>query len=106
MRSVCVLHPLMGTRVKSSRRYCNGACAGTTVYVRLSLTPGTNVNPSVNSADSVNSASFAAAKKDRVPLAELAAKVADRGRGRSLGRVLAAREGHHPITVSTFNSAL
>ncbi|MFC4956567.1 hypothetical protein ACFPFX_09670 [Streptomyces mauvecolor] len=54
----------------------------------------------------MNSASFAAAKKDRVPLAELAEKAAGRVRGRSLGRVPAAREGHRPIAAPTFNSSL
>ncbi|MGW2818165.1 hypothetical protein [Streptomyces sp. NPDC001415] len=53
----------------------------------------------------MNSAPFAAAKKDRVPLAELAAKGADRASERRLSRILAAREGR-PVTVSAFNSAL
>ncbi|MFI6474632.1 hypothetical protein ACIBL5_30725 [Streptomyces sp. NPDC050516] len=61
------------------------------------------MNPTVNSADS---ASFAAAKKDRVPLAELAAKAAVRTSERSLSRVLAPREGRRPVTVATFNSAI
>uniref|UniRef100_A0AAU2VBI0 FXSXX-COOH protein n=1 Tax=Streptomyces sp. NBC_00003 TaxID=2903608 RepID=A0AAU2VBI0_9ACTN len=54
----------------------------------------------------MNSASFAAAKKDRVPLAELAAKGADRASQRRLSRILAAREDRRPATVSAFNSAL
>jgi hypothetical protein len=55
---------------------------------------------------SVNSASFAAAKKDRPSLAELVAKGADRDADTSLSRVLPIPRDSRPAAASTFNSAL
>ena len=52
---------------------------------------------------SVNSLSFAPAKKSRVPLAEIDVRGADAAR--KLGRVLPSSTGR-PVQASTFNSAL
>lgn len=52
---------------------------------------------------SVNSLSFAPAKKSRVPLADIDVRGADAAR--KLGRVLPSSIGR-PVQASTFNSAL
>ncbi|MCT9093144.1 hypothetical protein N4G70_30400 [Streptomyces sp. ASQP_92] len=55
---------------------------------------------------SVNTASFTAAKKNRVPLAELASRDAGQVADKALDRVLRSPDGHRPSAVSTFSSAL
>ncbi|MEV8528567.1 MULTISPECIES: FxSxx-COOH cyclophane-containing RiPP peptide [unclassified Streptomyces] len=54
----------------------------------------------------MNSAPFAAAKKDRVSLAELAAKGMDSKADKSLSRVLPICGDGRPAAAATFNSAL
>ncbi|MFJ8309219.1 MULTISPECIES: FXSXX-COOH protein [unclassified Streptomyces] len=55
---------------------------------------------------SVNSASFAVAKNDRVSLAELVSKGVGRDADKSLSRVLPTPPDGRPTDLSTFNSSL
>lgn len=83
-------------RVKSTRRHCNGASLGIPVHVQKTSLKGGLIM-------SVTSASSAAAKKPRVPLAEIDVRGTEAVK--QLGRVLPTSTGRS-MRASTFNSAL